>query len=258
MQFIDTHCHLYSEEFAADRAAVISSLRINNVGKIFLPNIDVYSINNMHTLAESDKNLFYPMMGLHPCSVKADFSEQLHIIEQHLQSGYKYYGIGETGIDLYWDKTYLNEQQQSFIKHIEWAKTYNLPLIIHVRDSFNEVFEIIDRYNDVNLRGIFHCFTGNLQQAKHIISYGGFLLGIGGVVTFKNSNLQHVLQEVPLDKIVLETDAPYLAPVPFRGKRNEPAYIIHIAQKLADIYKVNITAITQLTSQNANKIFNIA
>jgi TatD DNase family protein len=255
MQFIDTHCHLYASEFSNDIDAVINAARKNNICKIFLPNIDPESIQSMHQLAESDKQLFYPMMGLHPCSVKTDYEKQLEIIEHHLLSGYKYYGIGETGIDLYWDKTYLNEQKKSFIQHIIWAKKYRLPLIIHVRESFDEVLEILDTHNDNTLKGIFHCFTGTLEQARHIINYGGFLLGIGGVLTFKSSNLPQVLTNIPIEKIVLETDAPYLAPVPFRGKRNEPAYLFYIAQKLADIYNLSLAETARITSQNANHIF---
>jgi TatD DNase family protein len=196
------------------------------------------------------------MMGLHPCSVNASVEEELAICKQWLDQR-KYVAIGEIGIDLYWDKTFFAEQQYAFRTQIQWAKERSLPIVIHARDSFSELFEIVDELNDERLKGIFHCFTGDESQAKHILNYGGFLLGIGGVVTFKSSTLPQVLKHVPLEKLVLETDSPYLAPVPHRGKRNEPSYLTAMASKLSEIYERPIKDIAEITSSNALRMFGL-
>jgi TatD DNase family protein len=196
------------------------------------------------------------MMGLHPCSVKSGWEQELADIKNHLFSR-KFIAVGEIGLDLYWDKSFLNEQITAFKSQIEWAKELDLPIVIHARDSFQEIFEVLDEVNSDNLRGVFHCFTGTLKDVEKIRSYGGFLFGIGGVITFKKSELGGVLKEMKLDEIILETDSPYLAPTPHRGKRNEPSYIPIIAEKVSDILEVSIELVAQKTSENALQLFGI-
>lgn len=256
MNFIDTHTHLYSKEFDHDRTAVIKEAIHLGVKKFFLPNIDIDSIAGMLALQNEFPNICYPMLGLHPCSVSENYKNVLAEIESKIAST-NIIAIGEIGIDLYWDKTLLKQQIDAFKIQINWAKKLKLPIVIHVRDAFDEVFEVIDELNDDTLTGVFHCFTGNLEQANKIIAYGGFKLGIGGVVTFKNSGLDKVLANVDLEHLVLETDAPYLAPTPYRGKRNQSTYVPIIAQKLADIYHVSSHEIGEITSKNALKLFNV-
>lgn len=198
----------------------------------------------------------FRMMGLHPCSVKADYQQELEHVEKML-SAHQVVAIGEIGIDLYWDKTFLKEQQAAFRYQIRLAKANNLPFVIHCRDAFDEIFEILDEENDENMRGIFHCFTGNLEQAQKIINYGGFKLGIGGVVTFKNAGLDKVVEQISLEHLVLETDAPYLAPVPYRGKRNESAYLIEIATKIASLKQVSLEEVASITTKNSIEVFGV-
>jgi TatD DNase family protein len=254
--FIDTHAHLYAEEFDQDREAMLQRARTSGLSHLFLPNIDRDSIEPMHRLCDAHADWCFPMMGLHPCSVNASVEEELAICKQWLDQR-KYVAIGEIGIDLYWDKTFFAEQQYAFRTQIQWAKERSLPIVIHARDSFSELFEIVDELNDERLKGIFHCFTGDESQAKHILNYGGFLLGIGGVVTFKSSTLPQVLKHVPLEKLVLETDSPYLAPVPHRGKRNEPSYLTAMASKLSELYERPIKDIAEITSSNALRMFGL-
>ena len=256
MTFIDTHTHLYSKEFNDDRTASIKTAQAAGVSKFFLPNIDESSISGMLALQAEFPNVCYPMLGLHPCSVDVNFEESLLKIEALIEKT-NIIAIGEIGIDVYWDKTLLKQQVIAFKTQIKWAKKLNLPIVIHVRDAFDEVFEVIDELNDDMLTGVFHCFTGNLEQAKKVISYGGFKLGIGGVVTFKNSGLDKVINDIDLQHLILETDSPYLAPTPYRGKRNESAYIPLIAQKLADIYQLDLETIGEVTSSNALSVFNL-
>ncbi len=256
MHFIDTHTHLYAEEFDIDGKEVIQNAIDLGVKHFYLPNIDIDSIESMNRLVSEFPENCFPMMGLHPCSVKEDWKNQLSIIEKELFSKPNYIAVGEIGIDLYWDKTFLKQQQEVFTQQIEWAKKLHLPIVIHVRDAFDEVFELVDQFHDDNLWGIFHCFSGNLSQAHKIIEYGNFKLGIGGVVTFKNAGLDKVLEEISLEHIVLETDSPYLAPAPHRGKRNESTYIPLIASKLSDIYNLSIDEIAEITSQNALSVFS--
>jgi TatD DNase family protein len=256
MKLIDTHTHIFLEEFDSDREKIISKAIEHHINKAFLPNIDSGSIDKVLALSNKYPEFCYPLAGLHPTSVKENFTDELKIVMDYLDKE-KFYGIGETGIDLYWDKTYLAQQQESFKIQIDLAKKYKLPIIIHVRESFNEVFEIVDQMNDSDLKGIFHCFSGTYNQAQKIIGYGGFKLGIGGVVTFKNSSLDHVISKIDLEHLVLETDAPYLAPVPFRGQRNECSYLIYVAQKIADIYSIPIEKVAEITSRNAICLFNL-
>ncbi len=256
MQLIDTHTHLFLEQFDNDIDEVIDRAVKNGVAKLILPNIDSSTIDDMLNLAQKYPNNCYPLMGLHPTSVNENFEEELKIVEKYLEKQ-KFYGIGEIGIDLYWDKTFLPQQEQAFIHQIKLAKKYSLPIVIHVRDSFEETLSIVDKYNDDKLRGIFHCFTGSYEQAQHIIQYGGFKLGIGGVLTFKNSKLDQVIQKISLEHIVLETDSPYLAPSPYRGKRNESSYVVKVAEKLADIYGLSLQEVAKITSDNAKQVFSV-
>lgn len=252
---IDTHTHLYSTEFDADREAIINAAIQNGVHKMFLPNVDIDSISGMHDLAKKFPKNCFPMMGLHPCSVKENWESDLQVIKTWLDEE-KYCAVGEIGIDLYWDKSTLEFQKKAFRTQIQWAKEKKLPIVIHVREAFNETFEIVDELNDENLTGVFHCFSGNLDQAKHIINYGGFKLGIGGVVTFKNGGLDKVLPEIDLEHLVLETDSPYLAPAPYRGKRNESSYLKIIATRLAELKGVDLKTVDEVTTKNALQLFS--
>lgn len=252
---IDTHTHLYSEEFDEDRAEMIQRALSKGVTEFYLPAIDSESHEKMLQLEAEYPQQIFAMMGLHPCYVKPEtWEKELEIVENYLNQR-TFPAIGEIGIDLYWDKTTLDIQIKAFEKQIDWAIEKDLPIVIHTRESFEETFEVLERKKHPKLRGIFHCFSGTLEQAKHAIDLG-FVLGIGGVVTFKNGKIDQFLHEIPLDKIVLETDAPYLAPVPFRGKRNESAYIELVAQKLVDIYKKDFSEIVHITTENAKRIFN--
>jgi len=256
MELIDTHTHLFSEEFNDDRVEIINEALAKNITKFFLPNIDSLSIESVLKLSKEFPNICYPMVGLHPTSVNINYKEELQLVEKYLQNEL-FYGIGETGIDLYWDKTFLKQQEEAFRFQIELAKKHKLPIVIHVRNSFEEVLAIVDELNDSNLTGIFHCFSGNYEQALKIIEYGGFKLGIGGVVTFKNSGLAEIVSKIELEHLVLETDSPYLAPVPYRGKRNKSAYLIEIAKKIAESKGIGIEEVAKVTTENAKKIFKL-
>jgi len=253
---IDTHAHIYLEDFDEDVDQMIGRARQNGIQRILLPNIDLRSVDLMKNLATRYPDVCLPMIGLHPCSVGADYREVLDLMHSELLKGH-YIAIGETGCDMYWDKSFRTEQMESFAIHAQWAKEHNMPLIIHARDAFDEIFEVLDSENSPNLRGIFHCFTGNAEQAKKILDYGGFMLGIGGVVTYKNSGLSEVLADIDTRHLVLETDAPYLPPIPHRGKRNEPSFMTHTAQKLADIKHLSLEEISYHTTQNAQRMFNL-
>lgn len=254
--FTDTHAHLYLEEFSEDIDDVIKRAVSNGVNKFFLPNIDSLSIDPMMGLAEKYPQNCFPMMGLHPCSVKDDYKDELLIAKDCLER-LKFYAIGEIGIDLHWDKTFTENQEKAFREQLGWAKEYKLPVVIHQRNAFKETFEIVQEMNDKSLRGIFHCFAGTMEEAEKIISLGGFKLGIGGVVTFKNSGLDKVVEQLSLEHMVLETDSPYLAPAPYRGKRNESSYIPIIAQKIAELKGVTIDKVARVTSENSREIFGI-
>ncbi len=255
---IDTHSHMYSEQFNGDRPEALLRAKAEGVEFILLPNIDEESIDALHSLSDAEKNCL-PMMGLHPCSVNEDLNEKLLLVENELFQGIrKYIAVGEIGIDLYWDRSYMEAQKEAFRIQINWAKKLGLPIVIHARDSMAEILEILDEEHSEALRGVFHCFSGNDKDARRILSYKSFMFGIGGVVTFKNSKLPQVLSGIPLNKILLETDAPYLAPVPFRGKRNESAYLSYVADKLSDIYECSIDIIKEKTTANAEQLFQIS
>lgn len=251
--YIDTHSHLYGEEFAADREEVIRRAKEARVEKIILPDIDSQTRSQMLELCDIYPDLLFPLIGLHPTSVQAEYKTELRKLEAQLGAR-KYYGIGECGIDLYWDKTYLKEQVKVFEYQLGIARELNLPVIIHARESLEVIFTSLKKYP--YLKGIFHCFSGNINQAEQAIDRG-FLLGIGGVVTFKNTQLDKVLLKTGLFSLVLETDSPYLAPVPYRGKRNESSYIPLIAQKIADILQEDIKKIEKITTQNAMNLFTL-
>ena len=255
MILIDTHTHLYLEEFADDRSEVVNNAITKGVKYMLLPNIDRSSVSGMLDLCEKFPGNCFPMMGLHPTSVKEDYLSELEIVEEWLDKK-KFYGIGETGIDLYWDKTFHKEQEITFSHQIELAKKHKLPIVIHSRNSYQEIYAILKKLNSPELTGVFHCFTGNQEQANEIIKLG-FKLGIGGVVTFKNSGLDKVVDKIDLEHIILETDSPYLTPVPFRGKRNESAYIFNVAQKIAEIKNKPIEKIAEITTNNATRLFKL-
>ena len=254
---IDTHAHLYAEEFSEDQTEVFIRAAAAGVHYFLLPNINSESIPLMEKLIKEQKNTI-PMMGLHPSYVKENWMEELKIIETHLfKNPSKYCAVGEIGMDLFWDKTFIEAQKIVFRTQISWAKKLKLPIAIHARDAFDEIFEILDEENDETLKGVFHCFTGSIEQATKILDYGGFKLGIGGVITYKNSGLTEVLNSVELKHLVLETDAPYLSPVPFRGKRNESSYLSYIIEKISGIYKLSDAIIAEVTSQNAIELFQL-
>ena len=253
MIFTDTHTHLYLEEFVDDRYDAVQRAVQAGVEYMLLPNIDSNTAGPMLDLCRKYPSNIFPMMGLHPTDVKENFKEELNIVGQYLKKE-KFCAIGETGMDLYWDKTFIEEQKNSLRAHINLAKKHNLPIVIHSRDSFDEIFEIIDDTIDDGLSGVFHCFGGTVQQAQKIISWG-FKLGIGGVLTFKNSGLDKVIENISLNHIVLETDSPFLAPKPFRGKRNESAHLVYIAEKLDEIKNISIGEVSEITTQNAIELF---
>ena len=255
MNLIDTHTHLFSDQFKGDRNQVVQRAIDLGISKLFLPNIDSSTIEPMLSLCKAFPDNCFAMMGLHPCDVKEDFEKELAIVRQHLKNG-NYIAVGEIGIDLHWDKSTLAWQQQAFRTQLQWAKEFDLPVAIHIRESFDEIFEIVEQEADPKLRGVFHCFTGTKEQADRAISLG-FYLGIGGVVTFKNSHLPETLKEVPLNKIILETDSPYLAPTPNRGKRNESSNLIFIAEKIAEIHQIEVAKVAETTTANALKLFQI-
>ncbi len=253
MILTDTHTHLYSQEFDADREKVVNDAVSKGVERFFIPAIDSRYTQAMTNLQQAYPDHVYLMMGLHPTSVGENYQEELDHVAAMLETG-KYYGIGETGIDLYWDRSYLEQQRAAFRFQIELARKYQLPVIIHCREAFDEIFDILKESSGV--KGIFHCFTGTLEQARQAISCG-MALGIGGVVTYKNGKIDTFLSQIALEHIVLETDAPYLAPVPHRGKRNESGYLIHILKKLSGIYSLPEEKIAAVTTENSIRIFGI-
>ena len=253
MIFTDTHTHLYLEQFDKDRKQVIADAIGEGVKYMLLPNIDSFSINGMMKVCDAFPENCFPMIGLHPTSVDSNYKEELEIVENKL-SDKNFIAIGEIGIDLYWDKTYKREQEYALRYQIELAKKHKLPVVIHTRNSFSEIFEIMEDVISSELNGVFHCFTGSVEDAERVIDLG-FKLGIGGVLTFKNSGLDKVVQEIDLEHILLETDSPYLAPVPFRGKRNTSAYIPYIANKIAEIKNVPIKEVSEITTNNAISLF---
>jgi len=255
MQIIDTHTHLYLNQFKDDVDLVIARAKNAGIDKFIFPAIDSSHFKDMHELRNRYPENIYLMSGLHPVSVKDNYKEELNLVLKSLET-HSYVAIGEIGIDLYWDKTFLKQQQEAFEFQIRLAVSNNLPIVIHCRDGFDEIFEILDAEKCSKMRGIFHCFTGTLEQAVRAINLG-FKLGIGGVVTFKNGGIDKFLNKIDIKNIVLETDAPYLSPVPHRGKRNESFYVTYVLKKISELYGLNEQEIAKITSKNALEIFNI-
>jgi TatD DNase family protein len=251
----DTHTHFYYNVHTDKIDKQMRRCQANHIYRLFLPNVDTVSIQQVLDTVDTYPENCFPMLGLHPCSVKENYKDELRNIEKAISS-HKIYAIGEIGLDLYWDKSTLSWQKDAFCTQVQWAKELGLPIDIHCREAFDEIFDLLDSLRDEKLFGIFHCFTGNLDQAHRAIDLG-FKLGIGGVVTFKKSGLDDVVRQINLTDIVLETDAPYLAPTPFRGKENESSYLHHIAQKVADIYDNSIDEIARITTENSKDIFGI-
>ncbi|MCE9540216.1 MAG: TatD family hydrolase [Bacteroidetes bacterium] len=254
MILTDTHTHLYSKDFEPDRSELIETAIKSGIKRFFLPNVDSESIPGMFQMEQQFPDNCFAMMGLHPCSVNATYQDELQVVK-HWLSKRKFIGIGEIGIDLYWDKTFIQQQQDAFRTQIQLAKEHNLPYVIHSRNSFNEVMEIVSEFKNDAIKAIFHCFSGNVQQAEEVIAAGNLKLGIGGVVTFKNSGLDKVVEAIDLKHLVLETDAPYLAPMPHRGKRNEPDYLLLVAKKIAEIKNISLEEVAEVTTQNSIEVF---
>jgi len=255
VQIIDTHTHLYLNQFREDIDDVIAQAKENGVKKFIFPAIDSSHFERMHNLKKKYPNDIFLMSGLHPTDVKENYKDELDFVVNTLKTN-SYVAIGEIGIDLYWEKSFLKQQQDAFKFQIRLAIKHDLPIVIHCREAFNEIFEILDKENCDKLGGVFHCFTGTLEEAQRAINLG-FILGIGGVVTFKNGGIDKFLHKIDLKNIVLETDSPYLAPVPFRGKRNESSYIIYVLEKLSEIYGISKEKIAEITSKNAEKVFRL-
>jgi len=251
--WVDTHAHIYSDDFEKDREEMLVRSREAGVNEIYMPNVDQTTVDGMLGVESRHPGTCFAMMGLHPCSVKKDFDKELYTVEQWL-SKRNFAAVGEIGTDLYWDKSFWEQQKETFTTQVAWAKKYQLPVVIHCRQSMDETIALVEPLLGNGLTGIFHCFTGNLKQAKKVISMG-FYLGLGGVATFKNGGLDKLIPEISLDNVVLETDSPYLAPVPHRGKRNEPAYIPLIASKIAGIKKISLEEVQEVTTRNARKVF---
>ena len=253
MHLIDTHTHLYLEAFDEDRNQVIERALSEGVKHFFMPSINSKYFNRMFQLEKQYSNKIHSMTGLHPCYVKDDFNEELAKVLDQLKLR-KFCAIGEIGIDLYWDKSFLKQQQEAFQKQIEMAISYQLPIVIHCREAFDEIFEILEQYKSQNLYGIFHCFSGSIKQAQKAVSHN-FKLGIGGVITFKNGKIDQFIHKLPLESIVLENDSPYLSPSPFRGKRNESSYLIFILKKLSECFKISNEKVASITTKNAMQVF---
>ena len=257
MRLIDTHCHLYADDFKEDLNTVIQRAVESGVEKIFLPAIDSETHEQLIQLSESEQKnaCIYPTIGLHPCSVKENFKDELNIVEQYLNSAKKFFAIGETGLDYYWDVSFKEQQIFSFEKQIDWSVRKNLPVIIHSRNSTSDCIKSVSKFNG-NTTGIFHCFSGTLEEAQQVIEFGMYL-GIGGVVTYKNTNLRDILRKVGLSNVVLETDAPYLPPIPHRGKRNEPSFIKVVCETIANTLQMRADEVAEITSVNAMQVFQI-
>ncbi len=254
MILTDTHTHLYAQEFDVDRSAMIKRAIDSGISRLFLPNIDCQSIQPMLDLVWAFPENCFPMMGLHPCSVDEHVEAQLFQIQKWLKKR-KFYAIGEIGLDYYWSLDFKEQQISAFKKQLQWAIQFNLPVVIHSRNSTADVISVLKEINHSKLKGIFHCFSGTEEEAKEIVSLG-FYLGIGGVLTFKNSGLDKAIENISIEYLVLETDAPYLAPIPYRGKRNESVYLIEVAKKLAELKHTSIENVAKITTENSKKIFN--
>lgn len=252
---IDTHSHLFVEEFKEDLPEVIARAKEVGVTHVFMPNIDDTTVDDMLHVCRQFPGFCFPMLGFHPTSVDAGAYEKVRRMEPLLVEGHPFIAVGEVGLDLYWDKTYLKEQQAVLDEQIQWALKWDLPLVIHCREAFPQLFEVLSPYKNTLLKGVFHSFTGTLDEAEQLLDYERFMIGINGVVTFKKSTLPEALKIVPLERLVLETDSPYLAPMPFRGKRNESSYVKRVAVKLAELYEMEIGVVEQKTALNALKLF---
>ena len=250
---VDTHAHIYLDEFRDDRAEMMLRAHEKGIGRIYMPNVDHTSIDGMLELEAQYPERCFAMMGLHPCYIKADFQKELYLVEEWLAKR-KFAAVGEIGTDLYWDKSLFDYQKEAFIIQVNWAKKYHLPIVIHCRESIDQTIDLVQQMQDGSLSGIFHCFSGTVEQALQITKLG-FYLGIGGVATFKNGGLDKVLPDIELKHLVLETDSPYLAPVPHRGKRNEPSYIPLVAKKVAEFKDISIDEVQRATTENALKLF---
>lgn len=263
MKIIDTHAHLYLKHFDKDRAAMMQRALNNGITHVFLPNIDQSSIVGLYDLITTYPNHCFAMMGVHPCSITEDWKEELAIAKQALEeASHKFYAIGEIGLDYYWDTTFKKQQQAALREQISWAKAHKLPIVLHCRDAFDDLYQIVAEMNDEYLTGIFHCFVGTREEAQQIIDLGGFYMGIGGVVTHKKTTLPEVLQHIDLQHLVLETDSPYLVPAPYRykkkaNKRNESAYTRLVAEKLAEIKRVSLEEVAAITTENALRVFQL-
>ena len=257
MYLIDSHSHIFLEEFDSDRDAVIRRARETGIRLFCIPNIDVESIERLHHLSDQYPSLCYPMMGLHPTSVKTKYKRDLELIKSTLNKR-KYIAIGEIGLDLYWDKTFINEQINAFEEQLRWSIDYDLPVVIHTREAFPQVFECIYKAGVDNLRGVFHSFGGSRDELEEIRLCKNFMIGINGVITYKKAEFRNYLPLFPIDRILLETDSPYLSPTPFRGKRNEPAYLLYVAEKLAEVYNLPVGKIAEATTENARRLFKVA
>lgn len=254
---VDSHSHLFLEEFSDDLPLVIARARAAGVSHIFMPNIDSTTIGPLLSVCNTYKGYCFPMIGLHPTSVNADYEKELAVVESYLRQTNDFVAIGEIGLDLYWDKTYLKEQLMAFEQQVEWALNYNLPIVIHSREAFEYIYKVLAPYKKTPLTGVFHSFTGTAGEAARLMEFEGFKIGINGVVTFKKSSLPEALKEIPLERIVLETDSPYLTPVPNRGKRNESAYLEGTLLKVAEIYGQPVEKVAELTSENALNVFGM-
>lgn len=254
---IDTHSHIFEPDFTEDLPEVVARAKEVGVEKIFMPNIDDTTVDAMLAVCRQYTGYCYPMLGFHPTSVDADAMPKVKEMRKFLVEGHPYIAVGEVGLDLYWDKTFLKEQQQVLDEQIQWALEWNLPLVIHCREAFPELFEVLEPYKETALKGVFHSFTGTVDEAEELVSYTRFMIGVNGVVTYKKSTLPEALKRIPMDRLVLETDSPYLPPVPFRGKRNESSYVKRVAQKLAELYDMEIGEVERKTTANALKVFKI-
>jgi TatD DNase family protein len=256
MRLIDTHCHLYSDVFNEDREEAIANAKRMGVDRILLPNVDLQTVAGMHELVANHPGVCYPMMGLHPCDVKPDYETEIAQLFSFFDT-HTYCAVGEIGIDLYWDKTTQDIQEKAFLMQVEFALSKSLPIAIHSRNATHRIIEMLKPYKSKGLTGVFHCFSESLELAEEILKLGGFKLGIGGVLTYKNAGLPEVLKQIDLQHIILETDSPYLPPVPHRGKRNEPAYTRLVAEKLADVKGVSLREVADITTANAEQLFGL-
>lgn len=256
MRLIDTHCHLYSDVFNEDREEAIANAKRMGVDRILLPNVDLQTVAGMHELVANHPGVCYPMMGLHPCDVKSDYETEIAELFSFFDT-HTYCAVGEIGIDLYWDKTTQDIQEKAFLMQVEFALSKSLPIAIHSRNATHRIIEMLKPYKSKGLTGVFHCFSESVELAEEILKLGGFKLGIGGVLTYKNAGLPEVLKQIDLQHIILETDSPYLPPVPHRGKRNEPAYTRLVAEKLADVKGVSLREVADITTANAEQLFGL-